>query len=87
MSAIWAILRPLIGGIGWQSLLGLAVAAALVWAVITVRLADRAAGAAGATAKIDAANAVARDKADAAQQQVLDCLPPKHWVRGEGCKP
>lgn len=78
-----AILAWLIGPLGrWVAL---AVLLALLYASIVVQ--QRRIGEDRATARIERANGAARDKADAAERDVLDCRPPRQWIRGEGCRP
>lgn len=81
-----AILKAIFGGIGWRGWLALAAGLTIIASVFMVRSADRQTGALKEQQRIQRANDAARDKADAAQQGVLDC-PAGKWARGEGCVP
>lgn len=78
-----AALRIFFAGIGWQGWFGLAMAGALLTAIVMVRSADRAAGAAQERARVERANRASEDAADRAARKVLDC-PAGRWNREVG---
>lgn len=79
------MIAALFSGIGWRGWLALTAGLLLMAAVVVKERRDRETGAARERERIEAANKAAGDKADAAERGVLDCQPPRQWIRGQGC--
>ena len=79
------MIAALLSGIGWRGWFALFAGLMLLAAVVVKEHRDREAGAAKERDRIERANAAATDKADAAERRVLDCQPPRQWIRGQGC--
>lgn len=81
------MIAALFSGIGWRGWLALTVGLLLMAAVVVKERRDREAGAAKERERIERANRAKENAADAAEREVLDCQPPKQWIRGQGCVP